>query len=98
MTTKDRTLIFNVCVAIFNITLGLLIEGTLLISLMIFLSRYPQFGSGILGNVLLPFALFAGVIIAMLISTKVIAWVIRKLNLQDKVDHKAIKRYLHNDL
>ena len=98
MTTKERTTLFNLCVGLFNIFTGLIVEGALVLGLMFFLSRYPEAGTGILGSTLLPFVLFAGIIIAMIISMKVISLAVRKWNLQDKVDPKAVKKYIHSDL
>ena len=65
---------------------------------LIFLSRFPQIANGISVNVLLPFVLFAGIILAMMLSVKTITWAIKKFNLQDKLDQKAIKRYIHEEL
>lgn len=98
MTTHDRTIIFNICVALFNITLGLAIEFLLVGGSLIFLSRFPQIANGISVNVLLPFVLFAGIILAMMLSVKAITWAIKKFNLQDKLDQKAVKRYIHEEL
>ena len=98
MTVKERTTVFNICVGIFNIVLGLLVEGALVLGLLFILSKRPDIGTGILGNSLLPFVLFAGIIIAMLISMKTITWAVRKWNLQDKVDRKAVQKYIKNEL
>ena len=98
MTTHDRTLIFNLCVALFNIILGLAIELVLVGGSFIFLSKFPTIANGISVNVLLPFILFAGIILAMMISVKTIGWAIKKFELQDKLEQKAIKRYIHEEL
>ncbi|WP_296669149.1 MULTISPECIES: hypothetical protein [unclassified Treponema] len=98
MTTHDRTLVFNLCVALFNIILGLAIELVLVGGSFIFLSKFPVIANGISVNVLLPFILFAGIILAMMISVKTISWAIKKFELQDKLEQKAIKRYIHEEL
>ena len=98
MTTHDRTLIFNICVALFNIILGLAIELVLVGGIFIFLSKFPAIANGISVNVLLPFILFAGIILAMMLSVKTISWAIKKFDLKNKLEQKAIKRYIHEDL
>ena len=98
MTTHDRTLIFNICVALFNIILGLAIELVLVGGSFIFLSKFPAIVNGISVNVLLPFILFAGIILAMMLSVKTISWAIKKFDLKNKLEQKAIKRYIHEDL
>lgn len=97
MTKIYRTLIFNLLVGLFNIVLGLAIEFVLIGGSFIFLARFPAIAGGISVNVLLPILLFAGIILAMIISMKTISWAVKKFNLQDKVDHKAIRRYLSED-
>lgn len=98
MTTHERTVIFNLCVALFNIILGLAIELVLVGGSFIFLSKFPAIANGISVNVLLPFILFAGIILAMMLSVKTISWAIKKFDLQNKLEQKAIKRYIHEDL
>lgn len=98
MTKKERTTLFNICVGLFNILLGLIIEGALIGGCFLILAIIPNSADSIPTNVLLPFVLFAGLIIAMMISIKVVTWAIIKFNLQDKIDPKAVKRYLKDDL
>lgn len=98
MTTKDRTFIFNICVGLFNIILGLAIELILIFATVTLLRRFPNLAGGISTNVLLPFVFIAGLFIAMYISVKTISKVVRKFNLQEKLDPKAVKRYLNEGL
>lgn len=98
MTRKERTCIFNICVGLFNIVLGLSIELILVAGTFIFLNRFQNFGGSIPANVLLPFIFIAGLFIAMYISAKTVAKVVRKFNLQEKVDPKAVARYLNEGL
>lgn len=96
MTIKERTFIFNVIVNIFNIIIGLAIEGALLACLFYILPKIPNSENSIPTQVILPFLLFAGLIIAMLISIKFVAWTIRRFDLYDKIDPKIIKKYIHD--
>lgn len=98
MTVKERTTLFNVCVGIFNIVLGLLLETILIAGCFFILARIPNPGESIPVNVILPFVLFAGLILAMMISIKCVTWAINKFNLEDKLDPKAVKRYIKKDL
>lgn len=98
MTRKDRTFIFNICVGLFNIVLGLAIELILIAATFFLLHRFPNIGNSIPSNVLLPFVFIAGLFVAMYISAKTIAKVVRKFNLQEKVDPKAVTRYLNEGL
>ncbi len=98
MTKQDRTFIFNICVGLFNIVLGLSIELILVAATFLLLRRFPNIGNSIPTNVLLPFVFIAGLFIAMYISAKTIAKVVRKFNLQEKVDSKAVSRYLNEGL
>lgn len=97
MTTKERTLVFNLLVGLFNIVLGLAIEFVLIGGCLLFLARFPAIAGGISVNVILPFLLFAGIIIAMIISVRVVSWAVKKFKLQGRVDQKAIQRYIRED-
>lgn len=98
MTIKERTTYFNILVGIFNIVLGLVIEFALIGASFVFLSKFPNSAESIPVSVLLPFILFAGLIIAMFISINVISWVITHFNLQDKLDQKVVRRYVKESL
>lgn len=98
MTVSERTTYFNIIVGIFNIILGLAIEFALIGSCFLILARFPESAGSIPVNVLLPFVLFAGVIIAMMISIKCVTWAIKTFNLQDKLDQKVVKRYIKDQL
>ncbi|WP_147615253.1 hypothetical protein [Treponema pectinovorum] len=98
MTCSERTTIFNIAVGLYNIILGLLIEFLLVGTSFLLLSSFPAMANSIPVNVALPFILFAGIIIAMILSMKTITWAIKKFNLKDKVDYKAIKRYLKDEI
>lgn len=93
MTTKERTLIFNLCVIVFNVVVGLLVEGVLVISLMFFIAEHPSLGESIFSQVALPILLLIGLIAAMSISVHAVSWAIEKFNLADKLDPKIVARY-----
>ena len=93
MTKKERTFVFNLCVIIFNIIIGLLVEGILLISLLFFFTDHPNMSENIFGQIALPVVLLIGLIAAMSISVHVVGWVIQKFNLSDKLDPKVVSRY-----
>lgn len=98
MTNSERTTIFNIIVGVYNIILGLFIELLLLGGCFLLLSRFPSWANSIPVSVILPFVLFAGIIIAMMLSMRTITWAIKKFDLRDKVDYKAIKRYIKDEL
>lgn len=94
MTIKERTNLFNLCVIVFNVVLGLLVEGGVILLLMFFLKSNENLGESMFTQVALPLVLLIGLIIAMSISVKTISWAIVKLNLQDKLDPKVVSKYV----
>ena len=93
MTKKERTFIFNLCVILFNIIIGLFVEGILLISLLFFFAENPNAGESVFGQIALPILLLIGLIAAMSISVHAVGWAIRKYHLEDKLDPKVVSRY-----
>ncbi len=94
MTIKERTRIFNLAVIVFNVALGLLVEGIVIGLLILVLKSNPNLGESTFSQVALPLVLLVGLIIAMSISVKAISWAIVKFNLQDKLDPKVVSRYV----
>lgn len=97
MTKSERTLLFNLCVAVFNIVLGLAVELTLIFILLFILPHIPGASESIPTQTLLPFVLLAGLFAAMVISVRCISWAIKKFNLAEKINENAVKRYIHDD-
>jgi len=93
MTTKERTLVFNICVILFNIVIGIIVEGVLLISLAFFMTDNPNMGESLPMQIILPILLLVGLIAAMSISVHTVSWAIKKFNLSDKLDPKVVSRY-----
>ncbi len=93
MTKSERTTIFNLAVILFNIVTGLAVELVIIAILFVILHKNPNLSESVPMQVILPFLLLIGLIIAMSISVRVISWAIDKFNLKDKVDSKAISRY-----
>ena len=60
MTKKERTFMFNLCVILFNIIIGLFVEGILLISLLFFFAENPNAGESVFGQIALPILLLIG--------------------------------------
>ena len=93
MTKKERTFLFNICVIIYNIVIGLLIEAVLLISLLFFLAEHPNLSESVFSQIALPVLLLIGLVAAMAISVHTVGWAIRKFRLEDKLDPKVVSRY-----
>ena len=93
MTKKERTNIFNLCVIIFNIAIGLTVELVVLGCIMLMLKANPNLGETMPMQVILPILLLAGLFVAMSLSIRTISWVIQKFNLADKLDQKVVSRY-----
>ncbi len=94
MTTKERTLLFNIAVAIYNIILGLVIEGFLIFACWFILIGLPEESQkSVPVNVLLPFILIIGLIAAISISRNTVIWALDRFDLRDKLDPKLSKRY-----
>ena len=94
MTIKERTWLFNICVGIFNILLGLIIEGFLIFSCFFLLAGLSEEAQqSVPVNVLLPFILIIGLFAAVAISRWCVIWALDKFNLRDKLDHKLTRRY-----
>lgn len=94
MTIKERTNLFNLCVIVFNVVLGLLVEGIVIGLLILVLHSNPNLGESTFTQVALPLVLLIGLIVAMSISVKTISWAIIKFNLQDKLDPKVVSKYV----
>lgn len=94
MTLKERTNLFNLCVIVFNVVLGLLVEGIVIVLLFLVLHSNPNLGESNFFQIALPLVLLIGLVIAMAISVKVITWAIIKFNLTDKLDPKVVSKYV----
>lgn len=94
MTIKERTNLFNLCVIVFNVVLGLLVEGIVIGLLILVLRTNQNLGESTFVQVAIPLVLLIGLIIAMSISVKVISWAIVKFNLIDKLDPKVVSKYV----
>ena len=94
MTIKERTRIFNLVVIVFNVAIGLLVEGIVIGLLILILKSNPSLGESTFSQVALPLVLLVGLIVAMSISVKTISWAIEKFNLQDKLDPKVVSKYV----
>lgn len=93
MTKSENTFIFNICVILFNIFIGIFVEAVILISLLIFMHENPNLGESVPMQVILPILLLIGLIAAMSISVHIVSWAIKKFNLADKLDSKVVSRY-----
>lgn len=93
MTKKERTFVFNLFVILYNLVLGLLIEGVLFIAIIFLISRNQNLAESVFSQVALPLVLLAGLIATMAISVKTVGWFIKKFNLEDKLDEKLVSRY-----
>ncbi|WP_407426670.1 hypothetical protein [Treponema sp.] len=93
MTIKERTLFFNICVILFNIVVGLIVEGVLFLSLLIFLAEHQNLAESLFSQIALPIVLLIGLIAAMSISVHTVSWAIKKFHLEDKLDPKVVSRY-----
>lgn len=93
MTKKERTFLFNLCVIIYNIFIGLAVTAVLFISLMFFLAENPNLSESLFVQIALPIILLIGLIAAMSISVHTVSWAIKKFHLEDKLDPKVISRY-----
>ena len=94
MTKSERTFWFNIAVGIFNIIVGLLIEGFLILAGYIFLADLSEEArDSVPVNVILPFVLLIGLIASVSISRSCIIWALDKFNLREKLDPNLIKRY-----
>lgn len=99
MTTKERTFLFNICVILYNILLGLIVEGVFFFLFLLFIAKTnnQNMGESIYIQIALPVMMLVGLIIAIVISTKTVGWFIRKFHLEDKLDKKVIGHYKKDD-
>ena len=94
MTIGERTLLFNICVIIFNIVLGLCIEGFLVFSCFFFMQGFSkEVQQSIPVTVVLPFILLVGFFACVAISRRCVTWAIDRFNLRDKLDQNLLNRY-----
>jgi hypothetical protein len=93
MTKKERTFLFNICVILYNILIGLAVTAVLLISLLFFLAENPNLSESVFVQIALPIILLIGLIAAMSISVHTVGWAIKKFHLEDKLDPKVVSRY-----
>ena len=93
MTKKERTFLFNICVILYNILIGLAVTAVLLISLLFFLAENQNLSESVFVQIALPIILLIGLIAAMSISVHTVGWAIKKFHLEDKLDPKVVSRY-----
>ncbi|MCR5124665.1 MAG: hypothetical protein K6B43_05665 [Treponema sp.] len=94
MTIGERTFFFNLGVIVFNIVLGLIIEGFLVFGCLFLLMGFSsEVQNSIPVGVVLPFILIIGFFACVAISRRCVTWVIDKFDLRDKLDQNLIKRY-----
>ena len=94
MTTKERTLLFNLVVVVFNLVVGLAIEGAIIILLIVAMANLPEsVAQSVPVSVILPFLMFLGLIAAILVSIAAIQWAIPHFHLEDKLDPALVKKY-----
>ncbi|MBR0031687.1 MAG: hypothetical protein IJP61_05320 [Treponema sp.] len=94
MTRKERTFVFNICVGIFNIILGLVIEGFLIFSCMFIIAGLSEEAQqSIPVTVLLPFVLIIGLFASIAISRKSIIWFLDKFDYREKLDPALSAKY-----
>lgn len=98
MTVKERTLLFNVCVGVFNIALGLLICGILIVLCSLALNALGEKAvSGAPTNLLLPFILITGLFVSIAVSRKLVIYVLDRFDLRGRLDPKMTSRYPSKD-
>ncbi len=97
MTIKERTFLFNICVIIYNIFLGLVVEGIFFFIFLLFIAKTPNLGESVYFQIALPIFMLFGLILAIMISTKTVGWFIRKFHLEDKLSKKVIAHYQKDD-
>lgn len=93
MTVKERTLLFNLCVIIYNIILGLIVEGAFFILFLLFMGKFPNLGESVYFQLALPILMLFGLVAAILISTRTVRAFIKKFHLEDKLSEKVIEHY-----
>ena len=99
MTTKERTFLFNICVILYNILLGLIVEGVFFFLFLLFIAKTnnQKMGESIYIQIALPVMMLVGLIIAIVISTKTVGWLIKKYHLENKKKKKVIEHYKKDD-
>ncbi len=95
MTKKERSALFTVLTSVLNIVITLSIEAVLIVGLFFIIRMIPNAQDNIPVTVVLPFILFAGLIAGLLSFVKVTGWIIKTFKLEDKLDAKIVKRYIH---
>ncbi len=94
MTIGERTFFFNLGVIVFNIVLGLIIEGFLVFGCLFLLMGFSsEVQNSIPVGVVLPFILIIGFFACVAISRRCVTWGIDKFDLRDKLDQNLVKRY-----
>jgi ABC-type methionine transport system permease subunit len=87
MNKKANTVIFMV--------VGTLVNIILAIAFVVILIVLAAFAKDIIGpakSVFLPFIVFLGIFLAMMVYQKLSLWVIKKFNLEDKLDPLFVSR------
>ncbi|MDE5613757.1 MAG: hypothetical protein K2I74_03810 [Treponemataceae bacterium] len=97
MTKKERSLLFTVLTSVCNIVITLAIELLLLAALFMLFHGVPALANSMPVQILIPFALIAGLFISLMIFAKFAGWVIRAFKLEDKLDEKIVNRYCPKD-
>ena len=95
MTKKNASTLFTILTSLLNIAMTLVIEVVLIIGVFCIVRLIPNAQDNIPVQVVIPFVLFAGLVIGLLSFVRVTAWIIRTFKLEDKIDEKIVRRYIH---
>lgn len=98
MTKHERSVVFTLVTSVCNIILTLIIELLLIVCLGLLFKFVPSAANAIPTQVVLPFILFAGLVVSLMLFVRFAAWIIKTFHLEDKLEEKLVRRYIKEDL
>lgn len=93
---KKNTIIFSIAVGVFNFIFMIALLVALFIVAVLVIYKVFNFSSSLPLHIVMPFILAAGLILDIILSVKIIRFIIVKFDLKDKINKKIADQYLYS--
>lgn len=94
MNKKANTILFTIVSTIANILMTIIIIGVLCLAAILILNRACNITNGNIYQVVLMICFLGGMVLSMFLFVKLTGWVIKKCNLEPKLDAHLLGRYI----
>lgn|SRR5574344_349776 len=96
MNKKGNTVLFTIISTICNILMTLVIIAALSLLAIVIMNRVIKTTNGTVYQVVLMICFLGGMVLSMFLFVKLTGWVIKKFNMESKLDPKLLGRYVPN--